>query len=131
MEKSKKSRHEELQLQLVSELKSLRAAVRETAGGFILCKESEIETMLDYLLKIPPGKLKTVARSWIRETRALKIKPAKGRIKDLKKIDTLLNELHNYAIEAEDQEQKLKAPRKNHVIKSSNKKVTSPEKASS
>jgi hypothetical protein len=112
MERDAESRHEVLQHELVNELKMLRAAVRETAEGFILCKEGEIETLLDYLLKMPPGKLKNVVQPWMQKTRALKLKPAKGRIKDLKKINNLLTDLFNSAIEADDQEQKPKAAKK-------------------
>jgi hypothetical protein len=125
MDKVKESRHEELQHELVNELKTLRIAVREIAEKFILCKEGEIETLLDYLLEMPPTRLKAVARPWIRETRALKLKPAKGRIKDLKKIDNLLNDLLNYVIEADDQEQKPKVARKK-LITGNGKVGTSP-----
>jgi hypothetical protein len=112
MVKGNGSRHETLQHDLVSELKSLRAEVRAVVEGYLLCKEGEIETLLDYLLKMPPGVLKTVARPWKRETRSLKLKPAKGRLKDLKKIDNLLHNLLNCVIEADDENQKLKAPGK-------------------
>ena len=61
MEMKKESRHALLQHELTTELKSLRASVRETAEGFILCKEGEIETLLDYLLKMPPGRLKAIS----------------------------------------------------------------------
>lgn len=111
MVKDKEPRHETLQHELASELKSLRTSVREVAEGHVLCKEGEIETLLDYLLKMPPGKLKAVARPWMRQTRELKLKPAKGRLKDLKKIDALLHELLNSVIEADDAEQKPKVVR--------------------
>jgi len=126
MDKVKASRSEELQHELVNELKVLRIAIREIAEGFILRKEGEIETLLDYLLKMPPVRLKAVVRPWMRETRALKLKPAKGRIKDLKKIDNLLNDLLNYVIEADDQEQKPKVARKKLIAGKRN-SGTSPE----
>ena len=109
MEMNKESRHTVLQHELATELKSLRASVRETAEGFILCKEGEIEALLDYLLKMSPERLKAVARPWLRETRNLKLKPAKGRIRDLKKIDNLVHDLLNSVIESDDLEQKPKA----------------------
>ncbi|HXE95774.1 MAG TPA: hypothetical protein VN642_05180 [Dongiaceae bacterium] len=127
MDKVKASRSEELQHELVNELKVLRMAIREIAEGFILRKEGEIETLQDYLLNMPPGRLKAVVRPWMRETRALKLKPAKGRIKDLKKIDNLLTDLLNYVIEADDQEQKPKAARKKPIA-GKRKGGTSPEK---
>lgn len=104
----KGKRHEELQQELAAELNSLRAAVRETAEGFILRKEGEIEALLDYLLRMSPGRLKAIARPWLLETRGLKLKSAKGRIKDLKKIDGLLQDLLNHIIEADDEEEKPK-----------------------
>lgn len=112
MEKTKESRHEVQQHELVTELKSLRASVRETAEGFILCKEGEIEALLDYLLKMSAGRLKAIARPWLRETRNLKLKPEKGRIKDLKSIDNLLHDLLNSVIESDDLEQKPQPARK-------------------
>ena len=108
----KESRHEALQHELIAELKSLRESVRDVADGFILCREGEIETLLEYLLKMPTDRLKVIARPWLRETRSLKLKPAKGRIKDLKKIDTLLHDLLNNIIEADDVEEKQKAAKK-------------------
>lgn len=112
MERKKESRHEALQHELANELKALRTAVRETAEGFILRKEGEIETLLDYLLKMPPAKFKAVARPWLRGAQSLKLKPAKGRIKDIKKIDHLLQDLLDGLIENNDPEQKPKAVRK-------------------
>jgi len=104
----KETRHVELQQEIVAELKSLRAQVRETAEGFILRKEGEIEALLEYLLAMRPGRLKSVARPWILESRGLKLKPAKGRIKDLKKIDSLLHDLLNNVIEGDVEEEKPK-----------------------
>lgn len=112
----KGTRQEELQHELVAELRSLREAVRETAEGFILRKEGEIEALIEYLLRMKPSALKTVARPWMAEKRALKLKPAKGRMKDLKKIDTLLHDLLNHVIEADDTEKKPKRAAKKAVI---------------
>jgi hypothetical protein len=92
----------ELQQELVAELKALRLAVRETAEGFILRKEGEIETLLDHLLRMPPGRLKEIARPWLREAKELKLKPLKGRMKDLKHIDALLHDLRSSVIEADE-----------------------------
>lgn len=105
----KETPHEELQHKLVAELRSLRAQVREVAEGFSLRKEGEIEALIDYILKMSPGRLKAIARPCMLETRGLKLKPAKGRIKDLKKIDSLLHDLLNHVIEADDKEKKPKA----------------------
>ncbi len=91
---------EELHHEIISELKMLRGLVRETAEGFILRKEGEIETLLAYLHSLPPAKLRAVATPCLRELHDLRLKPAKGRLKDLKKIDALLDKLLNQVIEA-------------------------------
>lgn len=128
MKKGKESRHEALQHELINELKSLRGDIREVAEGFVLCKEGEIETLLDYLLKMPPENLKTFANPWLRETRNLKLKPAKGRIKDLKKLDSLLQELLINVNRANDEEQKPKASdskiRRSRTVKKAESKET-------
>lgn len=115
----KGTRQEELQHELVAELRSLRESVRETAEGFILRKEGEIEALIEYLLRMKLSALKAVAKPWMLEKRALKLKPAKGRIKDLKKIDTLLHDLLNHVMEADETEKKPKrAVKKGAVSKS-------------
>ncbi len=131
MEKKKESRHLLLQHELVTELKSLRASVRETAEGFILCKEGEVEALLDYLLKMPPVRLKTIARTWVKEIHGLKIKPAKGRVKDLKKIDVLLHDLLDSAIEADNPERAPKPAGKKTRAAAGNDKSLSAEKKTS
>lgn len=125
--KGKGERHEELQLELMTELKALRLSVRETAEGFILRTEGEIETLLDYLLKMPPGRLKAVARPWLRETRDLKLKPAKGRMKDLKKIETVLHDLLTAIIESDDAAQPANGAGKNARRADAEKKGASAE----
>lgn len=100
----KEAQHEELRHELVAELRSLREQVREIAEGYILRKEGEIEALLEYLLRMSPGRLKAVTRHWMAEAKGLKLKPAKGRIKDLKKIDCLLHDLLNQVIEADGEE---------------------------
>lgn len=91
----------ELRQELLAELKSLRVAVRDAGEGFVLRKEGEIEALSGYLLALPAGKLRTVAKEWHRELRDLNIKPAKGRLRDLKRIDHLLGGLLNVIIEAD------------------------------
>lgn len=102
MTKSAQEKYEALQSQLSSELKALRVSVRESAESFMLCKEGEIENLLDNMLKLSPRKLKSAALLWTRELRDLKLKPQKGRIKDLKKLDTILECFANQLIEVEE-----------------------------
>ena len=102
MTRSAQEKYESLQSQLASELKALRISVRESAESFMLCKEGEIENLLDNMLKLSPRKLKAAALLWTRELRDLKLKPQKGRIKYLKKLDTILECFANHLIEVEE-----------------------------
>jgi hypothetical protein len=102
MTRSAQEKYETLQNQLSSELKALRVSVRESAESFMLCKEGEIENLLDSMLKLSPRKLKSAALLWTRELRELKLKPQKGRIKDLKKLDAILECFANHLIEVEE-----------------------------
>ena len=111
MTRSAQEKYETLQNQLSSELKALRTSVRESAESFMLCKEGEIENLLDSLMKLSPRKLKAAALLWTRELRDLKLKPQKGRIKDLKKLDNILECLANHLIEVEESEPVKTAPR--------------------
>jgi hypothetical protein len=98
--------------ELLNALKAMREDLRKVTDGVLLCKEGEIEALSEYLLKMPATKIKDFASPWLRKTRDLKLKPAKGRIKDLKKIDGLLGNLLDSVIEADDLEVKPKSPRK-------------------
>ena len=88
-----KSTHDETRDNLLKELKYLRSVVRDVGEGFIIRKESEIETLLNSLDELTPRVVKQISKVWLKELRSLPVKPAKGRLKDLKKIDILLKEL--------------------------------------
>ena len=87
---------------LMRELKHLRAAVREVGESFILRREGEIETIIGLLATIPAASLKTGAPDWLHEIRELKLKPAKGRLKDLKGLDELIAVLADQVMSAQD-----------------------------
>jgi len=87
---------------LVRELKHLRAVVHEVGENFILRREGEIETIIGLLTTIPAGSLKKEAPGWLHEIRELKLKPAKGRSKDLKEIDRLIEILADQVMSAQD-----------------------------
>ena len=89
---------EEVREELVRELKHLRGAVREAGENFILRREGEIETIIGHLATIPATPLKADAPEWLHEIRELKLKPAKGRLKDLKEIDALIGNLADHVI---------------------------------
>ncbi|MBT0666212.1 hypothetical protein KI809_18015 [Geobacter pelophilus] len=90
---------EEAQEKLLSELKYLRATLKDVGEAFILRAESEIETLAGYIAGMSRKDNLQVADSWLKEARATSFKPAKGRFKDLKKINHLLEDLLNIIIE--------------------------------
>lgn len=102
MLRSAQDKYEAQQNLLAAELKTLRMSVRECAESFALCKEGEIEAMLEGMQALSPRKLKIVADLWSRELRGFKIKPMKGRLKDLKKLEILLCNLSSQLTEAEE-----------------------------
>jgi len=101
MKKNDRNNSDELRQALVEELRTLRQTVREAGEGFILRKEGEIEALLNYLLEMRPPQVEKFGRSWLRESRDLSIKPTKGRIKDLRRLDALLEDLLSRVIEAD------------------------------
>jgi hypothetical protein len=101
MKKIDRSKSDELRQTLFEELRSLRKTVREVGEGFILRKEGEIEALLNYLLEMSPAQVEKFGRSWLRESRDLSLKPTKGRIKDLRRIDALLEDLLSHVIEVD------------------------------
>ena len=88
--------------ELTSELKHLRGLVREVGEHFILRREGEIETLISHLAAVSSGRLKHDAQQWLRDIRTIKLKPAKGRLKDLKEIDELIADLTDSVISAQD-----------------------------
>jgi len=89
----KPTKNGELQDELTRELKHLRAVVREVGENFILRREGEIEAVIVNLAGVPPGKLRAVANDLLRGLHNLKLKPEKGRLKDLKELDRLIGAL--------------------------------------
>ncbi len=88
--------------ELSRELRHLRALVREVGESFILRREGEIEALIDQLATVPPAMLRSEAAEWLRELHSLKLKPAKGRTKDLKGLDTLIEELAERVVSAQE-----------------------------
>ena len=87
--------------ELVQELKHLRGVVREIGEQFILRREGEIETIISNLAAVPAGKLRAVAPGLLHELRSLRLKPAKGRMKDLKGLEGLIEELADRVLNAQ------------------------------
>ncbi len=88
--------------ELIRELKHLREVVRDAGESFILRREGEIETILSHLETLPSGTIRGEAPAWLSEIHGLKTKPAKGRLKDLKEIDKLIEALAGQVVDAQD-----------------------------
>ena len=97
----------DLQAELTMELRQLRRLVREVGESFILRREGEIETLIEQLETLPAGKVKGTAPEWLRALRHLNVKPAKGRLRDVKDIDHLIGALMDGLNDAQE---KGKAP---------------------
>jgi hypothetical protein len=89
--------------ELTQELRHLRTLVREVGEQFILRREGEIETIISNLAAIPVRRLKGVVPGLLHEIQSLRLKPAKGRLKDLKGIDALIEDLTERVIAAQDE----------------------------
>ncbi len=88
--------------ELVGLLKHLRAVMREAGENFILRREGEIESVIGFLEALPAGKLRTVVPGLFKDIRKLRVNPAKGRLKDLKALSRLIEELTIRVNSAED-----------------------------
>ncbi len=88
--------------ELGQELRHLRTLLREAGENFILRREGEIEAIISHLDAVPPTVLRSEAPSWLHGIRGLKLKPAKGRMKDLRAIDDLIEELADDIISAQE-----------------------------
>jgi hypothetical protein len=88
--------------ELVAELRCLRAMVREVGESFILRKEGELETLVTLLETVPTTVLKRESAAWRHGIRDLNLKPAKGRLKDLKEIAAMVAELSDRVVSAQE-----------------------------
>ena len=88
--------------ELDQELRHLRSLIREVGEHFILRHEGAIETIISNLESVPQGRLKAGMPEWLQKIRGLRLKPAKGRLKDLKGIVSLIEELTEQVICAQE-----------------------------
>ena len=97
--KNRKDRSEDLLEIMGTELKLLRSTLREISAALLMRRESEIETLVGYLATMHPQKVDEIGGEWLKQLRGTTLKPAKGRLKDLKKIDLLLEKLLDLIID--------------------------------
>lgn len=96
------TKSEDMREDFIRELKHLRTLVREIGEQFILRREGEVETIISHLEGVPTKIIKDQASDWLHEIKTLKLKPAKGRMRDLKGIDALIEDLTEQIISAQD-----------------------------
>jgi hypothetical protein len=116
---------------LFRELKLLRILARDTAENFILRREGNIETILACLVTLPQKKIREKVPEWLREIRSLKLKPQKGRLKDIKAIDQLIGDLKSKILDTQEKKvrvsgkrsKRLKAPPQAQKIPAQNQPV--------
>lgn len=98
----RKTREEDPLKRLRSELDFLRKTFHETARSYegrLEAAIAELNAAVTHELKsrtVPP-KRKQDARAMIALVRVLKVRPEKGRRRDLRKIETLLEELQRFS----------------------------------
>ena len=85
------------------ELRHLRSLVREVGEHFVLRHEGAIETIISNLESVPQRRLKVEMPEWLQHIRGLSLKPAKGRLKDLKRIAALIEEVTELVICAQEE----------------------------
>lgn len=93
--------HAAAEEELILELRHLRIAIREAAENFALRREGEIESLIGHLQGLPAAARKNLVAAWQQEIRHVKLKPEKGRMKDLKGVDSLLERLADGVISPE------------------------------
>ena len=104
-----KTPDEQLQ-NLVAELKYLRGIVHDIGENLIIRKEGEIESLMSHLQTLPKSKLRRIGKTWLSEARGLNVKPAKGRLKDLHRVDRLLTSIGDAIIACDDEGINAKPP---------------------
>lgn len=116
---STKGEHDELLGELVCELKLLRTLVREVGENFILRREGEIESILAHVESMPRRTLRRDGPELLRDLHRLRLKPRKGRLRDLKEIDRLVDDLMECLVEIQGDECRQELTRQRAETKSS------------
>lgn len=111
---------------LIAELKYLRGLVHDIGENLIIRKEGEIESLIAHLQTLPGSTLRQIGKGWLCTARALNVKPAKGRLKDLHRLDELLTSLCDAIIACEDDEGNAKSPAR-EVCRKKKSAVKSPQ----
>ena len=98
-QKKSKSKEEIIHDEFVSELKHLRSLAHEVCDNFTLRREGYIETIITALDTLPRNKVREMIPEWLRDISSLKLKPQKGRLKDVKEISRIINGLKDKVLD--------------------------------
>lgn len=99
MDNGDRGNRQELLSGMTNEFRYLRNIIRGVGEAFVIRRESEVEELVDVLDTLPSDDLRSLAPKWLHQLRQLKVKPTKGRLKDLKQIDLILEEFSNVVAE--------------------------------
>lgn len=92
----------ELERALEIELRHLRTLLREVAANYISALEADIEQVIEALgvadqRPMRDSQVRPELRDMLDHIRALRVKPRKGRRRDMKRMDKLIGELAEWA----------------------------------
>ena len=90
--KGKKGKND-LLIELETELRHLRGAVREVAENFALRREAEIEAAISRLPALPAVHVRARVPELLKAIRGFRPKPAKGRVRDLREVAAVVDRL--------------------------------------
>ncbi len=96
--------YKSLQRELVARLDHLRSEVREICDAYVENIDAEITTLANFLegsteVRSPEDRKARTLKKWITVLDEMRIKPRKGRRKDLKRVDEAVRKLMNTAFE--------------------------------
>jgi hypothetical protein len=102
--KGKKEAHLELQRDLTLRLNHLKAEAREACESYLANVDSDVSTLVEFLngssvVKKPRDRKAVTLKGWTKTLDGTQIKPHKGRVKDLRRIDRAIRSMMETAFE--------------------------------
>ena len=102
--KRKKEAHLELQRDLTLRLNHLKAEAREACESYLANVDSDVSTLVEFLngssvVKKPRDRKTATLKGWMKTLDGTQIKPNKGRVKDLRRIDRTIRSMMETAFE--------------------------------
>lgn len=88
--------------ELQTELRYLRTVLREVIENYVIAREADLEQIAEGVLEDDVSGRDAQLQDMLDHLRTLKVKPRKGRLKDITRIDRLVAELVGQAEELND-----------------------------